>query len=103
MKQANVPDDLCPVATVVSLSIVASGAYVSDRAMFGFASMDAPAFRMLGDMYVAAHPEAARIRRSVEEIAASGLTPNRLQAEITETTLLDAGAASMLCLGASAD
>ena len=47
------------VAVVVAL--IAASTYVSDRAAFGFASMPAPAFRMLGDMASAAHPEGASV------------------------------------------
>jgi hypothetical protein len=48
-------------AVVAMIAIVAGGAYVSDRAMFGFSTMDAPAFRMLGDMHEAARPDGAAI------------------------------------------
>lgn len=48
-------------AVAVSLGLVAGGAYVSDRAMYGFASMDAPAFRMLADMHAAVQPEGAAL------------------------------------------
>ncbi|MBS1817185.1 MAG: hypothetical protein JSU08_04590 [Acidobacteria bacterium] len=50
-----------PLAVAAGLAIVASVAWVSDRAMFGFHAMEAPAFRMLGDMYVASHPEGAAL------------------------------------------
>lgn len=46
---------------VVALAVVVAGAYVSDRTMYGFSTMDAPAFRMLGDMHDAAHPEGAAV------------------------------------------
>jgi hypothetical protein len=46
-------------AAVAMLAVVASCAYVSDRAMYGYATMEAPGFRMLGDMALAAHPEGA--------------------------------------------
>ncbi|MGE3959764.1 MAG: hypothetical protein AB7H96_23830 [Vicinamibacterales bacterium] len=49
------------VAVVASLGLIAGSASVSDRAMFGFASMDAPAFRMLADMAAAAQPEGAAV------------------------------------------
>ncbi len=48
-------------AMLAGLAVVVSSAYVSDRAMYGFASMDAPAFRMLGDMRAAATPEGAAL------------------------------------------
>jgi hypothetical protein len=44
---------------LVGLALVVGGAYISDRAMYGFSTMDAPAFRMLADMSLAAHPEGA--------------------------------------------
>lgn len=46
---------------VLSLALVAGSAYVNDRAMAGFTSMDAPAFRLLEDMHVAATPEGAAV------------------------------------------
>jgi hypothetical protein len=48
-------------AVVAGLAIVASGAYVSDRAMYGFSTMEAPASRMLGDMHAASTPEGAAV------------------------------------------
>ena len=48
-------------AVVAGLAIVASGAYVSDRAMYGFSTMEAPAFRMLGDMHTGSTPEGAAV------------------------------------------
>ncbi len=53
-----------PLAVVLGLTLVVGGAYVSDRAMYGFASMDAPAFRMLGDMHAAVHPDDAAVPTS---------------------------------------
>lgn len=44
---------------IAALALVAGSAYVSDRAMYGYAAMDAPAFRMLGDMQAAAQPDGA--------------------------------------------
>jgi hypothetical protein len=44
---------------VLALALVTASAYVSDRTMYGFSAMDAPAFRMLGDMHAAARPEGA--------------------------------------------
>lgn len=46
---------------MIGLALVIGGAYISDRAMYGFSSMDAPAFRMLGDMSLAGHPEGAAL------------------------------------------
>ncbi|HEX7942574.1 MAG TPA: hypothetical protein VF488_12255, partial [Gemmatimonadaceae bacterium] len=42
-------------AVLVAAAVIAASAYVSDRAMYGFSTAEAPAFRMLGDMYAAAH------------------------------------------------
>jgi hypothetical protein len=50
-----------PLALTATVALLIGGAYVSDRAMYGYASMDAPAFRMLGDMEAAAHPEGAAV------------------------------------------
>jgi hypothetical protein len=46
---------------LLALGLVAGGAYVSDRAMYGLSAMDAPAFRMLADMELAAQPEGAAL------------------------------------------
>ena len=48
-------------AVVSMLAVVIASAVVSDNAMYGFSTMDAPAFRMLGDMNVAARPEGAAV------------------------------------------
>ena len=48
-------------ALIAGLAIVASSAYVGDQAMYGFSTMDAPAFRMLGDMHEAVHLEGASV------------------------------------------
>jgi hypothetical protein len=47
------------LAVVVVLAIVIPSAYFSDRTMYGFSTMEAPAFRLVGDMQAAAHPEGA--------------------------------------------
>ena len=44
---------------LAAVLLLAGGAYVSDRTMYGFATMESPAFRMLGDMHVATQPDAA--------------------------------------------
>lgn len=46
-------------AVVSMLAVVIASAVVSDNAMYGFSTMAAPAFRMLGDMNIAAHPQGA--------------------------------------------
>ena len=46
---------------VVALALIAASAYVSDRTMYGFSTMEAPAFRMLGDMHDAVQPEGAAV------------------------------------------
>jgi hypothetical protein len=43
------------------VGMIAGSAYVSDQAMYGYSAMDAPAFRLLGDMQVAAQPEGAAL------------------------------------------
>jgi hypothetical protein len=49
-------------ACAVALAAVAVGAaYVSERAMYGYSAMDAPAVRMIEDMHAAAHPEGAAV------------------------------------------
>lgn len=48
-----------PAAVGLALALVAGGAYISDRAMYGFATADAPAFRLLADMQAAAKPDGA--------------------------------------------
>jgi hypothetical protein len=48
-------------AVLVGVGIILSCAYVSDRAMYGFSTMEAPVFRMLGDMHLAAQPEGASV------------------------------------------
>ena len=48
-------------AVISMLAVVIASVVVSDNAMYGFATMEAPAFRMLGDMHVAAHPEGAAV------------------------------------------
>lgn len=50
-----------PVGMLAGLALIASSAYVGDRAMYGFSTMDAPVFRMLGDMEAATHPEGAAV------------------------------------------
>lgn len=50
-----------PAGIALALGIVIGGAYISDRAMYGFATMDAPAFRMLADMRAAVRPEGAAL------------------------------------------
>ncbi len=50
-----------PAAIGLALAMVVGGAYISDRAMYGFATADAPAFRMLSDMHVAVTPEGAAL------------------------------------------
>jgi hypothetical protein len=49
------------VALVALLAVIGGGAYVSGRAIYGYHAMDAPAFRMLGDMNIAAHPDGAAV------------------------------------------
>ncbi len=49
------------VGVAAALALVVGSAYVSDRAMYGYAAMEAPAFRMLGDMHAAVHPEGAAL------------------------------------------
>ena len=44
---------------MVALAVVAASAYVSDRTMYGLATMEAPAFRMLGDMHAGAQSDGA--------------------------------------------
>lgn len=46
---------------MVALAVVAASAYVSDRTMYGFSTMEAPAFRMLGDMHRGAQPDGAAL------------------------------------------
>ncbi len=46
---------------VAALALIAASAYVSDRTMYGFSTMEAPAFRMLGDMHDAVQPEGAAV------------------------------------------
>mgnify|MGYP000889328444 CR=1 FL=1 len=49
-------------SAIVSLvAVVVASAVLSDNAMYGFASMDAPVYRMLGDMKVAGRPEGAAV------------------------------------------
>lgn len=55
---ALLPRQLTVVAVLV---MVVASAYVSDRTMYGFSTMEAPAFRLLGDMDAAAHPEGAAL------------------------------------------
>ena len=43
------------------MALVIASAVVSDNAMYGFSTMEAPAFRMLGDMHVAAQPTGAPV------------------------------------------
>jgi len=50
-----------PAAIGLALAMIVGGAYISDRAMYGFATMDAPAFRMLSDMQLAVKPEGAAL------------------------------------------
>ncbi len=50
-----------PAAIGVTCALIAGGAYISDGAMYGFATMDAPAFRMLADMQVAVKPDGAAL------------------------------------------
>jgi hypothetical protein len=50
-----------PGGVAAVLIIVAASAVVSDRAAYGFSTMDAPAFRMLGDMHHAVQPEGAAV------------------------------------------
>lgn len=49
------------IGVAVVVALIAASTYVSDRATFAFASMPAPAFRMVGDMASAAHPEGASV------------------------------------------
>ena len=46
---------------MVALAVVAASAYVSDRTMYGLGTMEAPAFRMLGDMHAGAQPDGASL------------------------------------------
>jgi hypothetical protein len=55
---ALLPRQLTVVAVLV---LVVASAYVSDRTMYGFSTMEAPAFRLLGDMEAAAHPDGAAL------------------------------------------
>lgn len=48
-------------AVVSLLAVVLASAAISDNAMYGFASMDAPVYRLLGDMTRAAHPDGAAV------------------------------------------
>ena len=50
-----------PAGVLAAVALVIGSAFVSDRALYGFASMDTPAFRMLADMDKAAHPEGAAL------------------------------------------
>jgi hypothetical protein len=50
-----------PGGVIVALALIAASAYVSDRTMYGFSTMEAPAFRMLGDMHEAVQPEGAAV------------------------------------------
>jgi hypothetical protein len=50
-----------PVPMFAGIAIVLSSAYVGDQAMYGFSAMEAPVFRMLGDMHEATHPEGAAV------------------------------------------
>ncbi|MGE0448234.1 MAG: hypothetical protein AB7Q29_01480 [Vicinamibacterales bacterium] len=50
------------VAVGTAIALLVAGLYVGDRAVYGYASMEAPAFRLLGDMSAAAHPEGAAFR-----------------------------------------
>lgn len=43
-------------------TLLVAGAYISEGAVNGYASMEAPVFRMLGDMDAATHPEGAALR-----------------------------------------
>lgn len=49
------------LAVVVAVAVLVAGIRVSDGAVRGFAAMEAPAFRMLGDMDAAAHPDGAPV------------------------------------------
>jgi hypothetical protein len=55
---ALLPRQLTVVAVLV---VIVASAYVSDRTMYGFSTMDAPAFRLLGDMQAATRPEGAAV------------------------------------------
>lgn len=50
-----------PLTVAAVLAVVGGSAYVSDRTMYGYSTMEAPAFRLLGDMAAAAHPENAAL------------------------------------------
>jgi hypothetical protein len=50
-----------PAAIVTVVAIVLACAVVSDRAMAGYSTAEAPAFRMLGDMHAAVQPEGASV------------------------------------------
>src|SRR5207344_310217 len=43
-------------AMAIGLAIVVASAFVDDGALYGYAQMDAPAFRLLADMHAAAPP-----------------------------------------------
>ncbi len=48
-----------PAGVGLALVLIVGGASISDSAMYGFATADAPAFRMLSDMHVAVQPDGA--------------------------------------------
>jgi len=50
-----------PAAIGLALGLIVGGAIISDGAMYGFATMDAPASRMLADMQLAVKPDGAAL------------------------------------------
>ena len=50
-----------PAAVLAMASIVAAGAYVSERAISGYSVVEAPAFRLIDDMHAAADPAGAAV------------------------------------------